>query len=101
MEGSKRIQFIMPKDSRGVEARHVNVQSQTLVGMEILTHVMATKQKFSLEKKNRLNISVLKSDVIAGEIKESSQQMKQSYKLVHNTQIKLKHSAYQLLWRMN
>jgi penicillin-binding protein-related factor A (putative recombinase) len=45
-------------------------------------------------EKNRLNISVFKSDVIAGEIKELSQKMKQSDKLFHNTQIKLKHSAY-------
>jgi hypothetical protein len=61
---------------------------------------MKMKQKFSLEKKNRLNIYLLKSDVIAAEIKEASQQMKQSAKLVHNTQIKLKHSAPQPLWNI-
>lgn len=62
---------------------------------------MKMKQKFSLEKTNRLNVNLLKSGVIAAEIKEASKRMKQSDKLVHNTQIKVRHSAPQLLWNIN
>ena len=64
----------MPIVSRGTETRQVNLHSQTLVGTDTLMHLMKMKQKFSLEKKNRLNVNLLKSDVIAAEIKEASQQ---------------------------
>ena len=82
--------------------RHVDLQSQKLAGTDTLTQVMTMEQTFSLEKKNRLNTNLLKSYVvIAAEIKEASQQMIQSDKLVHNTQIKSKHNAPQLLWNIN
>jgi len=93
---------IMPIVSRGIETRHVNLQSQTLGETDTLMHVIKIKQNVSLEKKNRLNVNLLKSYVIiAAEINETSQQMKQSDKLVHNTRIKLKPSVPQLLWYIN
>jgi hypothetical protein len=53
-------------------------------------------------RKKRLNTNLLKSYVvIAAEIKEASQQMKQFNKLARNTQIKSKHNAPQLLWNIN
>lgn len=63
----------MPIFSRGIETRHVNFQSQKLVGTDTFTQVIKMKQRVSLEKKIRQTISLLKSYVvIAAEIKEAS-----------------------------